>query len=398
MGKRLRIGIDGTCLGSGRGYGRFLRELLPPLIAEGAHDYLLFVDALTASTAPLPDEIADMPVCQLRTRESQAAAASARGNRSVGDLLRMGRGVAAEALDVFYFPSVYSYFPIPSRVRVAVAIHDTIPERHGAMVFPNWRTRWLWNLKSRLARWQATTIVTVSEYARERISEEMGIPVERIFVTPEGPSPAFSVPADRAPLERWLAKHDLPPDAPYLLYVGGFNPHKNLIGLVRALARTSPPEGFRLILVGDYQGDVFHGNVEAIREEITLAGLADRVLWAGFVPDDDLRDLYAGAQALVLPSLEEGFGLPAVEAAACGTPCLATVESPLPDVLRGGGLFFDPTLDGALEACLKTLWADPERRKELGRIALERANALSWDVTARETRRALEATASLEPS
>lgn len=398
MGKRLRIGIDGTCLGSGRGYGRFLRELLPPLVAEGRHDYRLFVDQETADTAPIPDGIDGMPVHRLVTRESQAAAASARGNRSVVDLLRMGRGVAAEELDVFYFPSVYSYFPIPSRVKVAVAIHDTIPERHGQVVFPDRRTRWLWNLKSRLARWQATSIVTVSEYARGRIAEEMGIPVERIFVTPEGPSPAFSPPADRAPLERWLAEHDLPSDAPYLLYVGGFNPHKNVIGLVRALGRISPPEDLHLILVGDYQGDVFHGNLTAIRREIALAGLSDRVLWAGFVPDEDLRDLYAGAQALVLPSLEEGFGLPAVEAAACGTPCLATVESPLPDVLRGGGLFFDPMGPGALEGCLEALWADPARRDELGRIALERANALSWEVTARETRRALEATAGVEAS
>jgi len=398
LGERLRIGIDGTCLGSGRGYGRFLRELLPPLIAEGAHDYLLFVDQETAEAAPLPGAISDMPVRLLATRESQAAAASARGNRSLGDMFRMGRGVAAEELDAFYFPSVYSYFPIPSRLKVAVAIHDTIPERHGRVVFPDWRSRLLWNLKSRLARWQATSIVTVSEYARGRISREMRIPEDRIFVTPEGPSPAFSQRADRAPLTRWLAEHDVPTDAPYLLYVGGFNPHKNVIGFVRALGRTTPPEDLRVILVGDYQGDVFHGNVTAIRREIALAGLADRVFWAGFVPDDSLCDLYNGAMALVLPSLEEGFGLPAVEAAACGTPCLATVESPLPDVLRGGGLFFDPMDSGALEGCLEALWNDPARRDALGRVALERANALSWEITARETRRALEATAGVAPS
>ncbi len=389
MGERLHIGIDGTCLASGRGYGRFLRELLPPLAADGAHDYRLFVDEATAASIELPD----MPVCRLGTRESQAAAASARGSRGLGDMLRMGRGVAAERLDAFYFPSVFSYFPIPSRLPVAVAIHDTIPERHGRVVFPDWRTRLFWSLKSHLARWQARTIITVSEYARGRIAQEMGIAAERIHVTPEGPSPAFSVPADRAPLHAWLGGRGLPVDAPYLLYVGGFNPHKNVIGLVRALGRVALPEDLHVVLVGDYQGDTFHGNVSAIRREITLGGLTDRVHWAGFVPDEELRQLYAGALALVLPSLEEGFGLPAVEAAACGTPCVATIESPLPEVLQGGGLFFDPMADGALEACLPILWRNPERRDALAQTALERANALSWKVTAEATRRALEATA-----
>ncbi len=326
MGDRLRIGIDGTCLGSGRGYGRFLRELLPPLLRRDAHDYRLFVDDATASGMALPD----MPIHRLATSESQAAAASARGNRSPLDLWRMGRGVAALDLDVFYFPSVYSYFPIPSRaLPVAVAIHDTIPERHGRIIFPDRRTRWLWSLKSRLARWQARSIVTVSEYARDQIARELHIPADRIFVTPEAPSAHFSVPDDDAPLRGWLRERGLPTEAPYLLYVGGFNPHKNVVGLVRALGRLALPAELRLVLVGDAEGDVFHGNVGEIRREISLAGLTERVHWAGFVPDEALRHLYAGALALVLPSLEEGFGLPAVEAAACGTPCVATRESPL---------------------------------------------------------------------
>lgn len=393
MGERLRIGIDGTCLGSGRGYGRFLRELLPPLLAQDAHDYRLFLDAATASAVELPD----MPVERLATDRSQADAASARGNRSPWDLLRMGRGVARHELDVFYFPSVFSYFPVPGRVPLAVAIHDTIPERHGRVVFPDRRTRWLWTLKSRLARWQARTIITVSEYARERIQAEFRIPEDRIFVTPEGPAPAFSPPESPGPRQSWLESRGVPRDARYLLYVGGFNPHKNVIGLVRALGRMDLPEDLGLLLVGDYAGDTFHSNVSAVRREIELAGLAKRVHWAGFVPDEDLRHLYGGALALVLPSLEEGFGLPAVEAAACGTPCVATVESPLPQVLRGGGLFFDPYTEGHLESCLEQLWQRPTWRDQLATTALARARELSWETTAQKTRIALEATARRGP-
>ncbi len=389
--RRLTIGIDGTCLASARGYGRFLRELLPPLLAEDAHDYQLFLDAQTASGIDLPD----MPVMLLATGESQASAASASGSRSPLDLLRMGRGVARHKLDAFYFPSVFSYFPIPSRLPIAVAIHDTIPERHGRVVFPDRRTRLLWTIKSRLARWQAKTIITVSDYARQRIAQEIGIPESRIIVTPEGPSPVFHPSASDEPARDWLEARGIPRDGRFLLYVGGFNPHKNVIGLVRALARLKMPDDVHLILVGDHAGDTFHGNVTAIRREITLAGLGGRIHWAGFVADEPLRELYGAALALVLPSLEEGFGLPAVEAAACGTPCVATLESPLPQVLEGGGLFFAPDAEGDLEGCLETMWSNPLERKAFAETALKRAQALSWETTARATRAALEATAGL---
>ncbi len=390
--RTLRIGLDGTCLGSGRGYGRFLRELLPPLLARAAsHELVLFVDAATAASVALPD----MPVRLLSTRESQSRAASARGHRSLADLWRMGRGVAAERLDAFYFPSLYSYFPVRRGVPLAVSIHDTIPERHGAIVFPTRRTRWLWAAKSRLARSQATTILTVSEYARRSLHAVFGLPLECIHVTPEAPSPVFRPVDDPGPRRAWLAARGLPERARTLLYVGGFNPHKNVLGLIRALAQARTAAGaedVRLVLVGDHEGDVFHGNVEAIRAAVREAGLETHVHWAGFVPDEALRHLYAGAEALVLPSFEEGFGLPAVEAAACGAPCVATRESPLPEVLEGGGLFFDPRAAGALEAALATLLSDRSRRDAMAERARKRAAALSWEVTAELTLEALLAT------
>jgi glycosyltransferase involved in cell wall biosynthesis len=390
VARTLRIGIDGTCLGSGRGYGRFLRELLPPLLEQRAdHEYVLFVDAETAAKVTLPA----MPVVRLSTRVSQAQAASARGARSPLDLLRMGRGVARERLAAFYFPSVYSWFPLPPGLPVAVAIHDTIPERHGKIVFPSWRNRALWWAKSRAARLQARTIVTVSEYARRQIAETFAMPAERIFVTPEAPSPTFAPVADaHAAAARALAARGVPDD-PYFVYVGGFNPHKNVSGLVRAFAEASHGTRARLVLVGDYAGDVFHHDLAGIRAEIERAGVSARVHWTGFVPDEELRFLYAGALAVVLPAFEEGFGLPAVEAAACGAPCIATRESPLPEVLEGGGFFFDPLDARALGEGLRRALGVPEERARWASAALVRASALSWDATARATRLALAATA-----
>ena len=393
----LRIGIDGTCLASGRGYGRFLRELLPPLLDQrGSHEYVLFVDEATAQRTPLPE----MPVERLRTRESQADAASGDGARHPLDLVRMGRGVAKHALDAFYFPSVFSWFPVPSSLPIALAIHDTIPERHGAIVFPRAWNRWLWQAKSWAARRQARTIVTVSEFARRQIAEVFGIPPSRLFVTPEAPPPAFGPVAHAAPLLRWLAENDVPQDAAYFLFVGGVNPHKNVEGLIRALATLETDERgrqARLLLVGSYDTDTFHADTASIRAEVARQGLEERVHWVGFVPDDDLRQLYAGAVATVLPAFEEGFGLPAVEGAACGAPCVATRESPLPEVLEGGGRFFDPHDEGDLARALELVWSRADERAELAARALERASALDWSVTARTTREALEATVEAPP-
>ena len=397
--RKLRIGIDATCLGSRRGYGRFLRELLPALLECDRHnEYVLFVDRHTAAEVePLPARTVQPP-----TRASQVSAASARGRRSLRDLWTMRRAVAKERLDLFYFPSVYSYFPVPARVPVVVGIHDTIAERYGRTVFPTRRARWLWNVKVALARRQACALITVSEWSRRSIVEWFGVAPEDVFVTVEAPAAAFRPSDDPAPRRAWLRGRGLPEDAPYLLYVGGFNPHKNLARLVDAFADVVGSGGdggesdLWLLLVGDTAGDVFHAELGSLRAAIARAGVERRVHFAGYVDDAQLRHLYCGALALVLPSLEEGFGLPAVEAAACGTPCVATNRSPLPDLLEGGGLFVDPGDAPALRSALVQLARDADLRRTLGRSALSRAGSLSWSATARATRRALEAAAAGE--
>ena len=385
----LRIGIDGTCLASGRGYGRFLREVLPHLVEnDEANRYVLFLDRESEA------EVSGLRVEVRRpeTSRSQARAASARGSRSLADLWRMGRAVAREPLDLMYFPSVYSYFPVLSRVPVAVSFHDTIAERYGRTVFPSLLTRLLWKAKVALALRQARGVLTVSEWSRDALADWFGIPREHIYVTVEAPSPAFGPVADARPRRAWLRERGLDADAPYLIYVGGFNPHKNLVRLVDAFAehlRKQPESGLWLLLVGDWAGDVFHADVEGLRTHIERAGVAGRVHFAGFVPDDELRHLYAGALAAALVSLEEGFGLPAVEAAACGVPCIATRNSPLPQLLDGGGIFLEPTDVDGLRDAVDRLVADDALRARLAAGALVRVRALSWSATADALREAL---------
>jgi glycosyltransferase involved in cell wall biosynthesis len=178
----------------------------------------------------------------------------------------------------------------------------------------------------------------------------------------------------------------LPIDRRRIVYVGGFNPHKNVDLLVRAhatLAREAGPDAPHLVLVGPTNTDVFHSDEAKIRRLIDTEGTARLVHWLGFLPDEQLRLVHAGALALVLPSTCEGFGLPAIEAAACGTPVVATTESPLPQLLEGGGLFVAPRDLEALTAALRCLLQDEPARLGMGRRAREKSLELTWERGAR---------------
>jgi alpha-1,3-rhamnosyl/mannosyltransferase len=138
-----------------------------------------------------------------------------------------------------------------------------------------------------------------------------------------------------------------------------------------------------LLLVGTLDGDVFHGAQAAIHDAIREAGTASLIRWTGFLPDEELRHLLSGAVALVLPSASEGFGLPAVEAAACGIPVIATTASPLPVLLQGGGLFVRPGDVEALQASIIALLSDEPARQRMGATARRRAAELTWTTAAR---------------
>jgi len=194
------------------------------------------------------------------------------------------------------------------------------------------------------------------------------------------------VPRDAADSARVAAGHGIPPDRSWFIYVGGFNPHKRVAAIVDAhaeLSRTLGDAAPLLLLVGDDRGDVFHSNVESIRQSIARAGTSECVRWLGFVADDDLSALMSGAVALVLPSESEGFGLPAIEAAACGTAVIATIESPLPQLLAGGGIFIAPGDAEALKQAMSRLLVDRKFRDECASNALSGARRLTWKQSAR---------------
>jgi glycosyltransferase involved in cell wall biosynthesis len=324
-------------------------------------------------------------------RVSPTRAASVDSSRSVLDMLALTSAVWRARLDVFFSPSVYTYFPLPVHLPAVVTIHDAIAERFPALTLPSRRARWFWKAKVALALWQARTILTVSEFAACEIVELLGIRRSRLRVALEAPSPVYCPSGSASVIVEAAARAGVPPGSRWLIYVGGFNPHKRVDLLVRAHAAvaSSIANAPLLLLVGAIDGDVFHGSQESIREAIRVAGTESLVRWTGFMPDEALRHLLSGAVALVLPSASEGFGLPAVEAAACGTPVVATTASPLPALLEGGGIFVSPGDVEGLTAALKALLSDEPSRQAMGQTALRRAAALTWAAGARAALAAL---------
>ncbi len=386
----MRIGIDATCWANPRGYGRFTRHMLTALLAlDRDNEYLFFMDSFMADTADLP--AAAQPVV-IELSESPTQAASAEGRRSVSDMLRMGRGVSRETLDIFFYPSVYTYFPVFNRAKKMVAIHDVIAEKYPELIFSNRKNRFFWNMKTRLAVWQADRILTVSEFSKQGIAGHFGLPPEQIDVVSEGSADAFRPLDDRQYLGEHLARFGLAADSRFILYVGGIAPHKNIAVLVDAFLRLQETGGHtdtRLVLVGDYSDDVFLIDEKMKRLKDNPA-LRDKVVFAGYVEDEDLNTLYNAATVFVLPSFCEGFGLPALEAMSCGTVVIGSNTTSIPEVVGDAGLFFDPHDDRELADCLRRVLDDDSLRHELEGRSLRRAATFSWERSAADTLRALQ--------
>ncbi len=374
------VGIDATTWWNDRGYGRFTREIVSALAArDEGFRYVLFADREPDASLPPGVEVQVIP-----TRRTLEQSAVGEGARSPLDLLALGRGVARMRWDLLFFPSVYSYYPVPRRGACVLAIHDAIPERHPELVFPTRRNRMLWRAKMTLALRQATRVMTVSEASARDIAALLGVSRERIDVVSEGADVRFRRLEERDAVASVVGRYGLGAERPYLVYVGGLNPHKNLLGLLRALL-VAKAEELALAVVGDTSGQGFYDNVAELRAFVDARPeLARRVVFTGFVPDADLVALYNGALAFVSPSLGEGFGLPALEAMACGLPVLASDRGSLPEVVGEAGLFFDPEQPDAIARVIDALALEPARRQELAGAARRRAASFSWERGARE--------------
>lgn len=210
---------------------------------------------------------------------------------------------------------------------------------------------------------QASAIITVSDYSKNQICDWSGIHSDKVHVIYNGISETFT---DDGVFHR--------PHYPYFLYVGNAKPHKNLPRLIQAFANATIDPNYKLILVSDYTNEL------AIL--IKKYRLESRIVFNNGLNDKKLAEYYRGATALLMPSLYEGFGLPALEAMACGIPVLAANTSALPEITGNAALLCDPLRIDSITMGIEQLATDGISRLNLIKNGLTRSELFSWDIAA----------------
>lgn len=375
----ITIGLDARPMQSGfkahegRGTGRYTTELTRGLLA--LHDSGALPFSISLVSPPEPSAI-----------DAALLAALPLGKRTFESQFVYPRQVARTNVECMHF---FAHGDAPSRPVIPhfVTVLDLIPLR-----FPQLYRAAKSNLRFRFARYlefqaiaKATGIFAISEATKRDVVELLGVDPSRVHVTPLAVSPTFTT-APRQSLPASIAAQ--PADRKVLLYVGGIDPRKNVPFLLDVLAALSeqnagvaPAAKPLLVLAGSITAD---DQYPLLKVAIARHGLQEQVLELGRVSEDELVSLYQRASAFLFPSLYEGFGLPVLEALACGCPVIAANNSSIPEVAGNAAVLmdsFDPRLwrDAVNELC------SPERRGEIAESGPRHAAGFTWERTAQST-------------
>lgn len=357
----MKIAIDAHMLGHREtGNETHIRELLSALAdLETQDEFYILLEP--GQSAPVPAR---------ENWHSLTLPSRSPFRRLLYDLPRLARQYRFDVLHVTYNAPFFSPCPF------VVTVHDVSYVRHPE--FFSLRDRLVLSaLVPRSVR-AAHRVFTVTEFAKRELGAVYHVPPGKIDVTPNAASENFSQEVDRARLQAVRTKYGTSPD--YILAVGNLQPRKNLTRLIRAYARAVQSHNLahKLVLVGQPQWKASEV-LRAVEEQ----GLRNRVILTGFVPDDELRLLYNAATVFVYPSLYEGFGLPVLEAMACGTPVIASNTSALPEIAGDAARLVDPRDVDELARALVEMLSDTALRETFTQKGLAHVKTFSWQATAR---------------
>jgi glycosyltransferase involved in cell wall biosynthesis len=386
----MRVGVNGYFLREPWvGMGNHLTYLLDALDAREAGDerYALLAPRFPGETTLLGPGGQPKTALGPLTRRFSAAEASVGPKRLPVQASKLwweqaGVLLAGRRARIDLLHSPYWTNPLWSPWPTVVTVHDVIQ-----LVLPEYRMlarqRVYFALVTRALR-HATAIITVSERSRQDLVRTVGVPIERVFVVENAIPEHLGPVRESAALEAVRARYGLA--EPFVLYLGGNDLRKNLGRLIRAYAGLpqSLRAGFQLVVAGrqwPHDHPLYPDPKRTVRE----LGLGDRVVFTGGVPEEEKATLLSAATVFAFPSLYEGFGLPVLEAMACGTPVLTANGSSLPEVTGDAALLVDPTSVEAIGEGLRGLLESPERRRDLSERGIERAKQFRWSRVAART-------------
>lgn len=359
----LRIGVNALYLipGGVGGTEIYLRNLLGALAEiDAKNEYIIFQNRETGTgLAPQRPNfhVAEQPV-----------RAVIRPARLLWEQTVLPVEVARRRLDVLFNPGFTA--PVLGRCANVTVFHDMQHKRHPE--YFRWFDLPFWRLFIWAAAHRSDMLLAVSEATRADVLRFYRVPEWKVRTVPHGVSPRFlEIAGQRDPghLDR------------FILCVSTLHPHKNLVALIRAFAafRRGHPD-FRLVIAG------FHGfHADQVRTAIAGLGLESQVRLTGWIPREELLDLYRRACAFVYPSTFEGFGMPVLEALAAGIPTACSAIEPLSGIAGQAALQFDPADEGAIASTLSRLVSDMDLREKLAQSGPARAAGFTWRKTAEAT-------------
>jgi len=384
----MRILISGWFIGQPTtGSGQYVRQLAArlPAIAPQHEYHLIVPHRRSFKVIDLPAHFQSFDFAQGKSLSPSVQPPASNFRKLLFEQSIIPRAARALRADLMHVP--YWAPPLRASVPIVVTIHDIIPlilkeYRGGSFV------RLYTGLVTAAAR-GATLILTDSEASKRDIVQHLGVPDSRVRTIYLAADPRFTPrydPLDRAAVRR---KYDLPDN--YVLYLGGFDPRKNVEAALQAYTWGQDAIGHSHPLVAAGRlpegGDGFFTDPREIAKQI---GVEDAVRFIGEVDEEDKVALYQGATAFLYPSRREGFGLPALEALACGVPVIGSDASSIPEIVGDAGVLVSPDDPRAMAGALIAVVTEPPLREALSERAIKQAAKFSWDKTARETVEAYE--------
>ncbi len=352
------------------GIGRYVANLAPAVAAQLAADERLLV--LHAPEAR--ERLAGLAGPRVRLL------ATAISPFSLGQQLQLPR-LLRETADVDLYHSTYYLMPYSMRVPTVLTFYDLIPLQHPETV--SRRARLLFRLTMGMALGVSASVLSISEAARRDVLARFKLPPERVTTTALAADARFC-PQPPEEVARLRAAYDLPQEM--ILFVGINKPHKNLVRLIEAFGRLlQKGSSATLVIAGPWDDRYPEAKAAAASMPGRLPGnrpAGESVRFLGPVADADLPALYAAATVFVLPSLYEGFGLPVLEALACGAAVACSSTSSLPEIGGDAALTFDPQDVEAMAGAIGRLLGDGELRGQMAQAGLAQAASFTWEKTA----------------